>query len=1080
MKSHQFTAKYIQIKRITLVFFATLILSSVLQPFVASKLVSAADPPPATRTLVKRYEALRALLSGKDQDRGQTFNNFCTIGDNNEISSTPTTNLGLKPELDSAGYNQISEDILDDDITINRIRVPATLFGDGFGTLTCKKALELYIEGKYGKYDKDNRIKFIKEYYDTSTSFPIKLKTTGKSDAWSDIHAYMLSLIEGRTQSFLWWRDRIISQAFNTCFKWNNPTPIEDATEDELFTKSNWTEEEGGNKSVGYMAELAIQESYVDGVVNCEDVMTFIFDDPGNRYILSYSQSDLQDDLDAAEALRKRQEIREEFATDPSAFLYCVAGTPGTELFQQLPESTQYDLMAGYIVDGDDTVGIGDFLSAEAAKAVADCLRTSDQFGETIEDITSRPPPSADREESDNGEDQGDTCYDSIEPLITLPGGIKIPNPLKWAICGLSQILAGLIDSASDAVQDLLQFNPTSSEDGGDQLKIVWSSILRIANILFVIGFLVMIISTALDLGIFSNYTVKKLLPKIIIGVILANLSWEICRVLIEMTNAIGGITREVILSPLEGTIACDPSDTGGCLKAEVGRIVGQNGTAITVGIGALVYASIASAGAILLPIMATIAIAVVLAVLVLLLRRIIIILLIVAAPFAFAALALPGGEQWMKRWWKMFTQMLLMYPMIMALFASGIFISTVLKFSVNDDLVSQGMNLLALFLPFFMLPVLFKAAGGAISSFTGMVNDRSKGLVDRSKNWRDQGSQYGRRKEMKKQRKNFSGNEKMLEGLHGEGYLSSRRRGQALGRAWLNKGAQTGQRTFLAKTRASASKERLEAASYDLEAGGIDTKGELFDAEYIDKDGEKKNYTVRKDDALALATLGAIVKRKRDGRVVSDGSEDSQRAAAMYATRQGLAPVMNKARGTAGKDQNIKNLTQDASGNWLETKQEIHGLEQLQGGSERQIQANTVISEAMQTNVGSMMPKMTSYYKGPKQAFGRIEAGALAQFDPTEAVRNVEWLTETDAQGNYKNTKDFLDEKGKYSPALHREAIDRLGASVAQIVAEPAKYNASPEMLKELRQSIANSGLVLDPRHTPALGKINKDGTIL
>lgn len=335
-----------------------------------------------------------------------------------------------------------------------------------------------------------------------------------------------------------------------------------------------------------------------------------------------------------------------------------------------------------------------------------------------------------------NSDGSGEPCYDAGSF-----GFFK--NPLKWITCGVSQLLASAIDGVNEAIESMLLFNPTT--DNRDGLYSVWSNILNIANVLFVIAFLIMVISTALDLGIFSNYTVKKLLPRIIIAAILANLSWGICSLIIQIVNDIGGAVQSIILSPLGGD---------GSVKFTLGRAVNTQGaegvnvaigtisSAVVVGLGTLVYFAIGTAGAILLPIITVTFVAALTALIVLILRRIIIILLIIAAPLAFALWALPGGEKYFQKWWKVFAQMMLMYPIIMALFASGLFISQLLSGPATDEagvgIMTSAIATLAVVLPYFVLPLLFKAASGVLGTVTGMVNDRGKGLIDRSKNLRN------------------------------------------------------------------------------------------------------------------------------------------------------------------------------------------------------------------------------------------------------------------------------------------------------------------------------------------------------
>lgn len=128
-------------------------------------------------------------------------------------------------------------------------------------------------------------------------------------------------------------------------------------------------------------------------------------------------------------------------------------------------------------------------------------------------------------------------------------------------------------------------------------------------------------------------------------------------------------------------------------------------------------------------------------ALVVLTLREVAIIFLILISPIALVLWVLPGTEQWAKRWWGLFTKLLLMYPAFMALLAIGEVMSAVAagQNGGNNSATGAIENVIAIaiyLIPFFMLPFLFKMMGGVMGQVAGMVNDREKGLIDRSKNW--------------------------------------------------------------------------------------------------------------------------------------------------------------------------------------------------------------------------------------------------------------------------------------------------------------------------------------------------------
>lgn len=393
-------------------------------------------------------------------------------------------------------------------------------------------------------------------------------------------------------------------------------------------------------------------------------------------------------------------------------------------------------------------------------------------------------------------------------------------NPMKWFVCGVSGLLTSAIDFLNLMMNRLMLFDPTKTEDeadtaysedckegttsdpncammtglspeGVDNLKIIWRSILNVSNILLILAFLVMVISTALDLGIFNAYTIKKMLPRIIIAALAANLSWIICSVTITGINYIGIGVQSVLISPFTDGLANTLDEVG---QAVTGEAVNEGGVAfqgpVMIGIGAVIFTIFASGGAILLPLLAFVLVAILVGFLVFLVRRILLLMLVMIAPLAFMAWALPGGDSWLKKWWKSFTQLLLIYPYAMTLLGSGIVIASVIGQTGGDSAIEQVLNsflmIIALVLPYMVLPTAFKMIGGTLGTITGKLNDRSKGLIDRANNAKDN-SAWGLRKKRKDEIRSAKKQRNMQEGLNGDGILARGRRRQAYGGAGLN-----------------------------------------------------------------------------------------------------------------------------------------------------------------------------------------------------------------------------------------------------------------------------------------------------
>lgn len=238
-----------------------------------------------------------------------------------------------------------------------------------------------------------------------------------------------------------------------------------------------------------------------------------------------------------------------------------------------------------------------------------------------------------------------------------------------------------------------------------------------------------------------------------------------------------------------------------------------------------------------------------------------------------------------------------------------------------------------------------------------------------------------------------------------------------------------------LRQAKAEQSRDDKAQADYALQSGGIDNRYERFTAQH--NGIEYKD--LEKDQALVLAGLGAKVQNSR-GETLADGSSGSMRAAQDLAAKQGIAKVMNQIRGT---DQLS---LQDAQGN----TRLIDGVDQLStqaramGAPQETVknfqEAASAFSEAMDTNANSMLAKTPSYYKTPQGAFNNIDAGTLAKFDKSEGKNLVKWISDA---SNFSTQQE------------HNEVVARVGESLRRIAEEPAKYNATPDLLRNIKQGI-------------------------
>lgn len=347
-------------------------------------------------------------------------------------------------------------------------------------------------------------------------------------------------------------------------------------------------------------------------------------------------------------------------------------------------------------------------------------------------DVTGNPPSIQQIAAGDTGDTSTPRANDCDFGLSWNPVTMT-KNALDWFGCTIISATITNLQKLSTSINSWLQ------TDLGNEANVqqVSNSFLTIANILFVISFLIMILSTALDIGFVDAYTVKKFLPRIIIAVILANLSFYLCTTVIHITNDIGGAVSGIILAPVGGVTG----SVSGTLQQAFnsgGGASGIVGAGTAVGIGFAVSALATGGIFAIIPAILALLFGVMVAWAVIMIRRIIILLLVVVAPLAIVLWVIPGAESWAKRWWKLFIEMLLVYPIIMAILSAGMFTAALIGKS-NTDATNwtTAISILAcIILPYLLLPTVFKMASSTLGNVTGMINNKGKGIFDRGSAW--------------------------------------------------------------------------------------------------------------------------------------------------------------------------------------------------------------------------------------------------------------------------------------------------------------------------------------------------------
>ena len=336
-------------------------------------------------------------------------------------------------------------------------------------------------------------------------------------------------------------------------------------------------------------------------------------------------------------------------------------------------------------------------------------------------------------------------CHIGIS--LSIGGILGAINPLNWLMCGLIEGLSGIIGVLDPAITSQLAAGTNGSSTdqpnaifctGGASCtayQSVWASFRDIALGLMVIVGLVLLIAQAIGSEAIDAYTVRKALPRLLVAAIGISLSWPLMEFVITLSNDLGYGVRHLI----EGTFAqgfhtssigVDPFTFGSAL-------LGNAGLAVFGPVGILTLAG-------------TAALSLLVAWVTLILRQVVIIMLIIASPIAIIAYVLPNTNRVYKLWSDTFIRTLLMFPMIAGMIALGHAFALVSNTDTSNSF-SQAIAFIAYFAPYFMIPMTFRYAGGAMSALGGFVNNAAQPLQQglsraRANNMKKRGEMYNQK----------------------------------------------------------------------------------------------------------------------------------------------------------------------------------------------------------------------------------------------------------------------------------------------------------------------------------------------
>ena len=295
---------------------------------------------------------------------------------------------------------------------------------------------------------------------------------------------------------------------------------------------------------------------------------------------------------------------------------------------------------------------------------------------------------------------------------------------IGWIVCPVINAVSTLNDGMWNIIEGLLTADPL---DQGSPMYDLWKILRNIANTLLVVGFIIIVYSQMTGIGV-SNYGIKRTLPRLIIVAIAINLSFFIVTIAVDLFNIMGSALHSMLNDIYNGL------NLGSNFNWEslAGLIISGGATA-TVGVaGAAIAGGVTTLFLLMLPTALVSLLGFLAALLTLMFRQAIIPLLAILAPLAFVAYLLPNTESLFTKWRKMFTSMLMLYPLAALLFGGMKVAGGTIAASGADDgkVFALLTGLIVMAAPLFMLPFLAKQSGAML----GAINGKLQGLAGKAK----------------------------------------------------------------------------------------------------------------------------------------------------------------------------------------------------------------------------------------------------------------------------------------------------------------------------------------------------------
>ncbi len=298
-------------------------------------------------------------------------------------------------------------------------------------------------------------------------------------------------------------------------------------------------------------------------------------------------------------------------------------------------------------------------------------------------------------------------------------GGACIDSPLSFFLCPIRDFLVSTFGTAIDSMVALLA-NPKISSDAG--LGKALGGFITIANSFYVLIFLFIILANFIAIPGLDNYTIKKLLPKLIAAIILTQFAFIICGAVLDIAN-IAAVTLPRYILESFGIANKTPGqafvDAVAPLKC-VGSTAGCSALDIGKDLGKFMLLQITLIVGIIVALISLIYIV---------FRYLFLAILIIFSPLAFAAWVLPNTEKYFKEWWKYYIKLSIMFLLVNLLLVFGAIFSKLfdpanggIGGSISDTFIYTLIDIIIPLIILFLIPKTLKVSGDIMTSAGKLV----------------------------------------------------------------------------------------------------------------------------------------------------------------------------------------------------------------------------------------------------------------------------------------------------------------------------------------------------------------------